>query len=118
MKIIKKQEWMSDKHWKAFFAIMNSDLIDIAIDSNDEIYAKSKRTPLTSAEIASLEILKDKCQSEYDAQEYARNRKEEYDALNQFELISDDDANGTTTHKDAIAAIKTKWPKDNSGPIE
>jgi hypothetical protein len=52
----------------------------------------------------------------YDAQEYARNRKEEYDALNQFELISDDDANGTTTHKDAIAAVKTKWPKDNSGP--
>ena len=52
----------------------------------------------------------------YDAQEYARNRKEEYDALNQFELISDDDANGTTTHKFAIAAIKTKWPKDNSGP--
>ena len=57
-----------------------------------------------------------KLQAEYDAQEYARNRKEEYDALNQFELISDDDANGTTTHKDAIAAIKTKWPKDNSGP--
>ena len=55
-------------------------------------------------------------QAEYDAEEYARNRKEEYDALNQFELISDDDANGTTTHKDAIAAIKTKWPKDNSGP--
>ena len=55
---------------------------------------------------------------EYVVQEYARNRKEEYDALNQFELISDDDANGTTIHKDAIAAIKTKWPKDNSGPIE
>ena len=53
----------------------------------------------------------------YTAQEYARNRKEEYDALNQFELISDDDANGTTTHKDAITAIKTKWPKDNSGPV-
>ena len=56
--------------------------------------------------------------AEYDAQLYARNRKPEYDALNQFELISDDDANGTTTHKDAIAAIKTKWPKDNSGPVE
>ena len=50
-------------------------------------------------------------QVEYDAQEYARNRKAEYDALNQFELISDDDVNGTTTHKDAIAAIKTKYPK-------
>ena len=56
-------------------------------------------------------------QSDFDAQEYARNRKVEYDALNQFELISDDDANGTTSHKDAITAIKTKWPKDNSGPV-
>ena len=57
-----------------------------------------------------------KQQSDFDAQEYARNRALEYGALNQFELISDDDANGTTTHKDAIAAIKAKWPKDNSGP--
>jgi hypothetical protein len=50
-------------------------------------------------------------EAEYDAQEYARNRKVEYDALNQFELISDDDVNGTSTHKDAIAAIKAKYPK-------
>ena len=49
--------------------------------------------------------------SEWDAQEYARNRKEEYDALNQFELISDDTINGTSTHKDAIEAIKAKYPK-------
>ena len=42
----------------------------------------------------------------------------EYDALNQFELMTDDAANGTTAHADAIAVIKTKWPKDNSGPIE
>ena len=41
-------------------------------------------------------------EAEYDAQEYARNRKKEYDALNQFELISDDTKNGTTTHIDAI----------------
>ena len=57
-----------------------------------------------NAKVAELRI-------EYDAQEYARDRKAEYDALNQFELISDDDVNGTTTHKDAIAAIKTKYPK-------
>ena len=50
-------------------------------------------------------------QTEYDALEYARNRRAEYDLLNQFELISDDDVNGTTTHKDAIAAIKAKYPK-------
>jgi hypothetical protein len=50
-------------------------------------------------------------QAEYDAQAYARSRKEEYDQLNQFELISDDSINGTTTHKDAILAIKAKYPK-------
>jgi hypothetical protein len=50
-------------------------------------------------------------EAEWTAQEYARNRKAEYNALNQFELISDDDVNGTTTHKDAIAAIKAKYPK-------
>ena len=50
-------------------------------------------------------------QAEWDAQEYARNRKIEYDALNQFEMQFDDEVNGTTTWKDAIEAIKTKYPK-------
>jgi len=50
-------------------------------------------------------------QTAYDAQEYARKRKAKYDALNQFELISDDAINGTTTHKDAILAIKSEFPK-------
>ena len=63
-----------------------------------------------SAKIVELE-------AEYDSQEYARNRKDEYDALNQLELMSDDSIDGTTTHKDAIVAIKAKWPKDNSGPV-
>jgi hypothetical protein len=54
----------------------------------------------------------------WDAQEYARKRKVEYNALNQFELMTDDAENSTTTHADAIAAVKTKWPKDNSGPVE
>jgi hypothetical protein len=50
-------------------------------------------------------------QAAYDAQAYARSRKEEYDALNQFEMQYDDKANGTTTWEDAIIAIKTKYPK-------
>ena len=50
-------------------------------------------------------------QSEYNSQDYARKRKAEYNALNQFELISDDAINGTTTHRDAILAIKAKYPK-------
>jgi hypothetical protein len=52
-----------------------------------------------------------KLQAVYDSQEYARKRKAKYDALNQFELISDDAINGTTTHKDAIVAIKSEFPK-------
>jgi hypothetical protein len=60
---------------------------------------------------ADIQAKMDELKIEYDAQEYARDRKAEYDALNQLELISDDAINGTTTHKDAIAAIKTKYPK-------
>ena len=47
----------------------------------------------------------------WDTQEYARNRKTEYDALNQFEMQFDDKEDGTTTWEDAIKAIKTKYPK-------
>ena len=53
----------------------------------------------------------DRIQAEYDSQEYARNRKKEYDALNQFEMQFDDELNDTTTWKDAIEAIKAKYPK-------
>ena len=73
-----------------------------------EVIFHDGQTPPTKAEV-DAEIIR--LQAEFDAQEYARNRKAEYDALNQFELISDDDVNGTTTHKDAIKAIKTKYPK-------
>ena len=47
----------------------------------------------------------------WDTQEYARNRKTEYEALNQFEMQFDDKEDGTTTWEDAINAIKTKYPK-------
>jgi len=50
-------------------------------------------------------------QTEYDSQEYARNRKEEYDALNQFEMQFDDDRDGTTTWVDTINEIKGRHPK-------
>ena len=47
----------------------------------------------------------------YDALDYSRKRKTAYDELNQLELMSDDSIGGTTTHKDAIIAIKKKYPK-------
>ena len=77
-------------------------------------WVDSKQTEPTKSEIdAELKRL----QEEWDAQEYARNRKAEYDALNQLEMQFDDKEDGTTTWEDAIKAIKAKWPKDNSGPV-
>ena len=85
------------------------------IDNYDEIFWDEDNPdpkPSKSAVDAKFKELV----ADYAAKEYARNRKIEYDRLNQFELMTDDNANSTTTHADAIAAIKTKWPKDNSGP--
>jgi hypothetical protein len=57
----------------------------------------------------------DKWTTEYEAYAasiaYKGKREKEYLELNQFELISDDEINGTSTHKDAILAIKQKYPK-------
>jgi hypothetical protein len=51
-------------------------------------------------------------EAEYDAQEYARSRKAEYPEIaDQLDMIYWDGINETTTHKDAIDAIKTKYPK-------
>jgi len=75
---------------------------------NSLVWHDSEQTAPTQAEI-DAEIIR--LQAAYDAQEYARKRKAKYDALNQLELISDDAINGTTTHKDAIVAIKSEFPK-------
>ena len=50
-------------------------------------------------------------QAEYDSQEYARNRKAEYNQLNQFEMQFDDDRDSTTTWVDKINEIKGRHPK-------
>ena len=62
------------------------------------------------AEITRLE-------AEYDAQEYARNRKSEYPTVAELTvaLYDTDDKAALETKR---AAVKTKWPKDNSGPVE
>ena len=56
--------------------------------------------------------------SEWDAKVYARNRIAEYPTQgDQNDMMYKDNLNGTTTHKDAVEVVKTKWPKDNSGPV-
>ena len=78
-----------------------------AFDGSEVNYLAGQTPPSESDIDTKLSELETK----YASQEYARNRKIEYDALNQLELMSDDAINGTTTHKDAIVAIKTKYPK-------
>ena len=86
------------------------------MDGNDisTFYYQECEAP-KSADIDAKQL---ELQAEWDSQDYTRKRKNEYDKLNQFELMTDDAANDTTTHADAINAIKAKWPKDNSGPVE
>ena len=91
----------------AKFGIYDNDLT--RIDWQDE----SKSQPSD----ADIEAELVRLQEEYDAQAYARNRKAEYNALNQLEMQFDDKEDGTTTWEDAIEVIKAKWPKDNSGPV-
>jgi len=50
-------------------------------------------------------------ETEWTNHAYQRARKAKYDLLNQFELMTDDAANSTTTHAEAIAAIKAAHPK-------
>ena len=79
-----------------------------SISGNDISWLDEEQTQPTDTEITA-EVTR--LQAEYDANAYARSRKAAYDALNQLELISDDAINGTTTHADAITAIKAEFPK-------
>ena len=68
----------------------------------------SEQTEPTALELSN-EVTR--LQAEYDSQAYARNRKAEYDQLNQFEMQFDDDRDSTTTWVDKINEIKGRHPK-------
>ena len=47
---------------------------------------------------------------------YQKYRAHSYPSVgDQLDMIYRDNKNSTTTHADAVEAIKAKWPKDNSG---
>ena len=56
-------------------------------------------------------------QAEYDALAWSRNRELEYPTVAELtiSLFDTDDKAALETKR---AAVKTKWPKDNSGPVE
>ena len=84
------------------------------VDDEIQSYEPKDEQPTEEAIAEKLIELK----AEYDAQEYARNRASEYPSNgDQWDMIYKDNKNSTTTHADAVEAVKTKWPKDNSGPV-
>ena len=70
----------------------------------DGVAIKGDLIPVDTDELKKLE-------DEHAATKYSRDRKEEYDKLNQDEMRYDDMKNSTTTWVDAIDAIKAKYPK-------
>ena len=82
--------------------------------SNDSGIVKWLSPAIPQPTEAEIQAEVTQLQAEYDSQEYARNRKAEYDKLNQYELMFDDQQNGTTTWVDSINAIKAKYPKENT----
>ena len=77
---------------------------------NIKITYHNGQTPVSDAEIdAELKRMQD----EYDAQEYARKRQAEYPSIgDQMDMIYKDMKNGTSTHADAVEAVKSKYPKE------
>ena len=84
-------------------------------DGTDITYNEGQ-TPPTEAEINTKYA---SMIADWDAQEYVRERVSAYPSIgDQMDMIYKDNKNSTTTHADAVEAVKTKWPKDNSGPVE
>jgi len=76
--------------------------------NNELIWKDTEQTEPTQSEI-DAEVTR--LQAVYDSQAYARNRKAEYDQLEQFEMQFDDDRDSTTTWVDTINEIKGRHPK-------
>ena len=92
------------------FAVVHS-LVGGQISGDGESFTyHDGQTPPTEAEIdAEVKRL----QAEYDSQEYARKRAEAYPSVgDQLDMIYKDMKNSTTTHAEAVEAIKTKFPKE------
>jgi hypothetical protein len=78
-------------------------------DGSQDDYIKSNLVPINDTDLAALRVTQ--AQEAQDALTYAEKRKAAYDLLNQDEMRYDDLINSTTTWQDAIAAIKTEYPK-------
>ena len=86
-------------------------------DSKNKVYSNLEIYPVDGVTHdkptkASLESALAAAQAAFDAAEYSRNRAKAYPSIaDQLDMQYHDGVNGTTTWADAIAAVKTKYPK-------
>lgn len=87
--------------------------VDFSLQDNGDgvVYIKEWLSSETQPTEEAIEAAHTQWQADYDSKEYARLRKKKYDQLNQYEMMFDDQVNGTTTWVDAINAIKAEYPK-------
>ena len=91
-------------------AIYNTHPNVVSID--DTAGAMDANGNLVTIDQAAYEAEVLRLREEYNSQEYARNRAAEYAAIvDQLDMQYHDSVNGTTTWKDHIASVKTKYPK-------
>lgn len=100
---------------------LNKALVQLGFDQNNDYVLGADengnesiwewRSELSQPTQEAIDQAKIDWETEWNAKEYARLRKAEYDKLNQYEMMFDDQVNGTTTWVDAINAIKAKYPK-------
>ncbi len=76
---------------------------------NGDIIVDGKK--LTNEQLDQVNIKAQELKDEYNSTQYQRDRKKDYDKLNQYELQFNDLQNGTTTWQDEINAIKAIYPK-------
>ena len=92
----------------AILAINPDAQVSVNEEDFEQISWLEGTTPISKSDIQAKIV---ELKAAYDGLAYSRKRKAEYDQLNQFELIGDDSINETTTHKDALLAIKAAHPK-------
>ena len=85
-------------------------VLEDASDGNG-VYIAEWNSDSPQPTVSAIEAAEVEWQTAYDAQAYARNRKAEYDQLNQFEMQFDDKEDSTTTWVDKINEIKGRHPK-------
>jgi len=97
---------------KAILTINPNAQVSVNGDDINQITWLNGTTPIPIADIQAKMV---ELQAKYEANQYQRDRAEEYPSIqDQLDMQYWDKVNGTNTWQDVINAVKNKYPKENS----